>query len=386
MGAVIDFQRRLSSSHRILGKLDEARDVVQSAVDAARSLGDDSRLIESLSALAMVYVPRAEYDRTVAIADEALRRSEQAGDQHHQSIVHSVLGAAYLHRGEYGRASKSLERAIAMQRSLGDQRGLASSLNFSGLAYHRLAQFSRSIKHHEESLRIKRAIQDVSAIPGGLNALGDVLRDIGQLDSAIKNHTESLAMARFNANRGAECDNLRDLGVDYLLVGDLNTSEQHLAQVLRLSHEHKYPWYETRARSTWSEVLLSRGDGIAADQQSALALEMARRINATELLAEALLIRARTVALSGTDLASAIGLITEGIALAEAGDLILPLRMMYHMLAQLRRSKGDRAGAQQAQAKAQLLLQDAASGIEDRAVRGTFLSSQLAQAILSSQT
>jgi tetratricopeptide (TPR) repeat protein/tRNA A-37 threonylcarbamoyl transferase component Bud32 len=380
----MDFLRRLSTSYRILGNLDRARDVAQAAVDEARSIDDHSRLIECLLSLAMVHVPRAEYDRTVEIAHEALQKAEQANDHHHQSIAQSILGAAQLHRGEYRRSSESLERAIEMQRSFGDQRGLASTLNFSGLAYNRLAKFSQSIAHHEESLRIKRAIQDVSAIPGGLNALGDVFRDVGQLDLAIKNHTESLKMARLHANRGAECDNLRDLAVDHTLMGDFDAAELSVEQVLRLAQEYKYPWYETRACSAFSELLRLRGDIGRADEYSARALDLARHINATELLAEALLARARVIAATKQNVNMAIDHVRQGIVLAESDDLILPLRMMYLVLAQLLRAAGDPIGANSAHDKAQHYLHVAAESIDDPTMRQSFLETPLALSILAS--
>ena len=382
-GAAIDFQRRLSISYRILGNLDKALDVAQAAVDEARLNSDDLRVIECLTSLAMVHIPRAESDRTVEIAKEALQRAEHANDHHHQSIALSVLGAAYFHKGEYHRASESLERAIAMQRSLGDQRALASALNFSGLAYHRLARFSQSIAHHEESLHIKRAIQDVSAIPGGLNSLGDVFRDVGQLKLALKYHSESFEMARLHANRGAECDNLRDLGVDHTLMGDFDAAERSLEQVLRLAREYKYPWYETRACSAFTELLLLKGEIKGADEYSTRALELARQINATELLADALATKAQVIAVTKQDVGKAIDHLREGIALAESGDLILPLRMMYLLLARLLREIADRDGASSASDKARHHLQLASESIDDPAMRQSFLQTPLALSILA---
>lgn len=380
-GAVIDCKRRLSTAHRILGGLDRSRDITLDAVEMARASGDENRLLECQGALAMVHVSRAEYGRAIEIAQDALIRAEQVNDPLHQSLALSVLGAAHLHKGEYRRASESLDRAVAMQRLLGDQRGLASSLNFSGLAYHRLAQFSRSIAHHEESLRIKHTIQDVSAIPGGLNSLGDVLRDVGQLDRAISLHTQSLAMARSHANRGAECDNLRDLAVERILTGNLEEAETLLDQVLHLAREHKYPWYETRACSTYADLMLLRDDLARAEEYSSRALEFAGRVAATELLAEALLARARVEFRSGRDPNTAIERLRQAIVLADSGDLLLPQRAMYLALAEMLSACGESSGAKEAIGMARKRLDEASGNIDDPAMRQCFMETPLARSI-----
>jgi tetratricopeptide (TPR) repeat protein len=382
-GLAIDCLRRLSSSHRVLGDLDGALQMARTAVEEARDYGDERRLIESLTRLAAVHVPRAEYDQTLSVAEEARERSEQANDSHNWSIALSLIGAAYMHRGEYRRASESLRSAISMQRSLGDQKGLASSLNISGLALHRMAKFSLSIAQHEESLKIKRAIQDVSAIPGSLNALGDVLRDCGQVVRALEVHSQSLEISRQHGNRAAECDNLRDLAVDYVLLGDIERGQMRLDEVLRISREFKYPWYESRALSTLSGINLSRGEFEQAEAASTQALTLAQQIGALEPLVEASLASARVIVERSNNSASALALLREGLRLAESGDLELPLPSMYFALSQIQRKDGDENGANLTLQSARRYLLQAAESISDPAMRQTFLNTPLSTSILA---
>lgn len=381
----IDFEIRLSAPYRVLGDLDGARSIAARAVEAARAINDHRRIAEGLATLAMAHVTRTEYDQAVVCASELLRLAESAPDVHLQSVALALMGAAYLHKGDYRQSAHHLDRAIEMQRSTGDQRALASSLNFSGLASHRLARFSRSVLHHQESLRIKRSIQDVSAIPGSLNALGDVYRDMGQLDLAFESHIESLAMARKHSNRGAECDNLRDLGVDYMLMGKMGEARASLEEVIRVSTEHRYPWYETRAYSSFADLCLKTGDLEAAGRMSQRALELARQINSAELLAEALSVRANVLATNETGIAGAVDALRQGMAIAESGGLALPLRSMQMTLARLLQQRGDLEGAHAAREHARKLLQEAAGSIDDPLMRREFLSSSQAMEILESE-
>lgn len=378
----IEFEIRLSAPYRVLGDLDKSRDSARTAVEQARAKTDEKRTAGGLAALAMAYVTRAEYTQAIDCTAELLRLAELVNDVHLQSVALSLMGAAHLHRGDYRQAALSLDRAIEMQRSTGDQKALASSLNFSGLASHRLARFSRSVSHHQESLRIKRAIQDVSAIPGSMNALGDVFRDMGQLELAFQNHTESLEMARRHSNRGSECDNLRDLAVDYMLMGRMSEARTALEEVIRISTEHRYPWYETRAYSSYAELCLKNGDSEAADKWSQRAIGLAHQINSAELLAEAMAIRANVLAVHDVSVPGAIETLKQGIAIAEAGGLALPLRSMQMIMAVLLKKSGDAEASDRAHAYARRLLEEAAGSIEDPVMRQTFLATPQAVRIL----
>jgi tetratricopeptide (TPR) repeat protein len=384
-GWTIDILRRMAQPLRMLGDLDPARRVAGEAAERAARQEDAARRAESLLSLAAVLVPRAEYEAALDAAGEALVLAQREGRLSQQSAALALAGATHLHRGQYRAAADALEQAIAIQRSIGDQRGLASSLNFSGLAYHRLTQFSRSLAHHEESLRIKRAIDDVSAIPGGLNGMGDVLRDMGQLERARECHEQSLQLARQNQNRGAECDNLRDLGVDDMLLGRFDDAERRFGEVLHLAREHKYPWYETRTLSALSELNLLAGHAGAADETSKAALNLARQVGATELLCEALWVRARSLVNSGVPDAdmNSMRMLEEAIARAEAADLLLPLAAMHLDRARWLDQRGDRPAAEQAREDARRYFDEAAAGITDPSMRSEFLSSPLARELRS---
>lgn len=382
-GTAIDCLRRLSSTHRVLGDLDGALELGRTAVEEARTYGDERRLIEALTRLAAVHVPRAEYDQTLSVAEEARERCERANDSHNRSIALSLIGAAHMHRGEYRRASESLTSAISMQRSFGDQKGLASSLNFSGLALHRMAKFSVAIAHHEESLRIKRTIQDVSAIPGSLNALGDVLRDSGQVARALEVHSQSLELSRQHGNRAAECDNLRDLAVDHLLLGDRERGHALLTDVIRISREFKYLWYESRALSALSELNLARGELRQAAAASTEALNLAKQIGALEPMVEASLASARVIIEQSENIDTAAALLREGIRLAESGDLTLPLPALHFVLSQILHRMGDDPGAHASLQSARRYLMQAAESIDDGSMRQVYLNTPLSVSIIA---
>jgi len=308
---------RTADNLRVAGDIKKGITTCEQALAMATNLDNDTEKINCLNTLAFIYSAHAEYEKTVQLSREALALSQQLNDEKNQSLSLSNLGLAYWHQGKHQLAVENLEKALALQRSIGDSRGIATTLNFVGLAYWRLGQYEQALSRHEESLKIKKRIGDYPAIPGSINNIGDVYRDIGHLEKAIEHHKQSLKLAREQGNMGAQCDNLRDLGEEHLLIGDNNSAQAYLEEVLEISKTHGYVWYETRSYISLAELYLNMEEIEKANSFSELAVKSAQKVNAKELILEALWIRARALNSSGSK-AEALKLLKQSIGIAES--------------------------------------------------------------------
>ncbi|HUI11339.1 MAG TPA: protein kinase [Bacteroidota bacterium] len=284
----IEGVRKSAACLRILGETEQALVLAERAVGNARRRKDRREEAECLHAAASVHTARGEYDRTIHLCREALGIAQEVAAPRLAAANLAEMGLAAMHTGEYRVALQWLGEARSLQDYEGDRRGLAGTLNALALVTHRLARYEEALAHAGASLDIKQSIGDATAIPGGLNVMGDIHRDSGNLPAALEYHSRSLALAREHANRGSQCDNLRDLGSDYLLMGDLAAARRHLDEVLRMAGAGRYPWHETRATITLAELQLVAGDTDAADPTSVRGLDLARSLKATELIIEAL--------------------------------------------------------------------------------------------------
>jgi tetratricopeptide (TPR) repeat protein len=360
---------------RILGRIPEAIASAEKVIAMAQQLGAASEQIVAMNMLSFLHTSRTgNFERAIQLADDALWLAVSSADLRNRAVSLSNLGFAHLHKGNLRPADSYFKEARTLQESIGDQRGLALSLNYLGLTSHRFGMFEEAIGNFEESIRIKRSIADYPGIPGGINGLADTYRDMFELEKAIKFHSESLTLSREQQNRGAECDNLRDLGADYMMVGKYPASLEYLEQVLSLSKSTGHVWYETRSYISLGELSLLMDDRKKAEQFSELGLSNARKLNARELLVEALWNRAKVLVRAGAEEES-IGLLQEGVELAdETGHQVLLWQLLMD-LAAIYEKRGRATEHGQKRLAAREIVESMIGGFKDQALKATFLRS-----------
>jgi predicted ATPase len=373
----IEALRKAAENTRIIGDIAKAMMLCREALALAVQLDDARQKVFCLNSLAFIHMALGEYDKTIELSTEALTLAETLADQKQLSQSLCYLGSAHLHQGNYRLSIQRLESARVIQEAIGDKQGLATTLNFAGLSYHRLGQYEKALSYHTEALEIKKHISDYPAIPGSLNNIGEIYRDIGDIQQAITYHKDGLALSRGQNNRAAECDNLRDLGAEYLLAGDLARSLQHLEEVLQIAKTHGYVWYETRSYITLTELHLSWNNLKEAEYYSELAEQFARRLNAKELMIEALWCRANVLGHAGA-IQACLSLMDEALRVAELSEHRIFLWQMYWDKYRLAQSDNE------AKRKAQQLVSDIVEGFQDEEMKSTFLHSKKVVEVLGS--
>ena len=292
--------RKSGNCLRMLGELKEAWSRCTEALARAVEARDVRSRMECLQSVSLIHIARGEYAQAADILRETLTIARAEKDALVTAQCLCNLGVARLHRGEYTPAMEHLKEAQRLQESLGDRRGLATTLNFLAIVYDRLARYGDALAAGTASLEIKESIGDVAAVPGTLNVIGEVYRDAGNVRRAVELHDRSLRLSREQGNRGSECDNARDQGLNHLLLGDLPAADQLLEGAIQLATKAGLAWYVTRSSITLGELRIAQGRKEDALRFSERGLAVAREIQANELIMEALWKRAVVLRASGS--------------------------------------------------------------------------------------
>ncbi|UCH66450.1 MAG: protein kinase [Ignavibacterium sp.] len=308
--------RKYAEVNRVLGNIEQAFELCSEAIAISKDVKNNEELIHSLNTMAFISASKGSYDKTIQISEEALVIARQMKDSINESVSISNMGFAYWHMGNYSPAMKYFTEAINIQRAIGDNLGLGTTLNFIAMAYWKVGDYNKALDDGIESVKIKERVADYRKIPGGLNVIGDVYRSLNDLDKAIEYHTKSLAMAREHQNKGAMCDNIRDLGEDHLLLGDYKLAREKYDEVLELAKTSGILWYETRTYISLSELCLLSGDKDQAKHFAETGFNYAEKIGSKDLIIEALWKQASVLADAGS-LAESAKLFKEAISEAE---------------------------------------------------------------------
>jgi len=204
---------------------------------------------------------------------------------------------------------------------------------------------------------------------------------MGLLERAIGCHTESLALARRQGNRGAECDNLRDLGADYLLTGDHAAARRYLQEAQSLSHASGYVWYELRSLITMAWLDSVTGDLPTAEHRSIEGLSRTKEAGAREPAVEAHWVRAKVLLNSG-EIQPAIDELNNAIELATEADLGNVLWQLQWELHGACKRLGDDGRAQAARNEARRRVNAILTEIEDETLRRDFAATATVKEIL----
>jgi serine/threonine protein kinase/tetratricopeptide (TPR) repeat protein len=370
-GAEFDAVRNLALCHRLKGNLDDAMALATKSLGLAEILDEATFVVKARHTLTDVHSSKGDYAGAIDHASEALTLSEDTNDLSAKSIAQSNLGFIHWHMGAVEKSMVYFVAAQATQRAIGDRSGLATTLNFLALAVWKLGRYEDAISSASESVEIKRNLDLQRAVPGSLNILGDVYRDLYQIDKALTFHNESYALAESHGNIGAMCDNLRDLGADYLAAGDSAKASDFFRQALDRATTAGIKWYETRSHIGIAEASLTYGDLETATYHAEKAHVLADEIGARELHIESVWTLARS---SRADIRKSIALLGE--ALLEATNLGLnTLKWQIQVdLADALEQQDKLQDATKNRQEAAATLEDILSRITDIELRNSFAS------------
>ncbi len=181
---------------------------LETAVRAARQLGDRQGEGDTLGNLSNAYHALGDYRRAIQLLGQHLAIARELGDRRGEASTLGNLGNAYHTLGEYRRAIEFHEQHLAIARELGDRKGEGGALGNLGLAYRRLGEYRRAIEFHEQHLAIARKLGDRQGEANALGSLGNAYHALGEYRRAIEFHEQHRAIAREIGDRQGEANAL----------------------------------------------------------------------------------------------------------------------------------------------------------------------------------
>lgn len=265
-------QHTIGVTYSRLGRYEEADRLLQSALVALESVGQDQtrEATELLNQLASVRHAQGKYDDAQDLYTRALtiRRSAAGSDL---VVAESLGGLADTHivNGEFLEAESLERQALDIRREIlgTEHEDTASSLNDLGIALARQERWDEAEPLYRESLAIKTRLygEEHPAVAQAVNNLGMFFHRRGDSESAEPLLRRALELNRtiFGEEHPEVSTSLNNVALVVLKRGDFDTAAEMFQRVLELDRKllgEGHPYVAGTERSL-GDTLMKAGKG-----------------------------------------------------------------------------------------------------------------------------
>ena len=307
---------RRGSALRMLGRLEEAREVLEQAISSAEAAGDRQNLSYALENASVVYLFRGALGQSSSYVARALALAEEVGDPLAIGLMTLRRGINRCITGEWLAAREDLEHARRVLTTIGDSwAGVYAPLGLGQLGL-MTGDDETATAQLSEAIRLARGIGDLQALRWAQSALAErellrgdaaaaadrllpLLDQPGHQESLVTYLLPYLAWARLELGvvevagtlldeglRRARAEQLRLALVEALRVralrdlrrGDHDAAREAIGEVIGLSQVMPYPHAEAKALYTAGLVERAAGRSDAAREHLTAALVILDRL------------------------------------------------------------------------------------------------------------
>ena len=251
---------------------------LNSAIDAARQLGDRESECIHLNNLGLAHAGIGENQKAIELFKQALDILHESGDHKTEGLALDNLGNAYADLGEYSKSIDFYLHALDKAHKIEDSSFETVILGDLGLAYARIGEAKKAIEFYKKCLFLARKIEDHRMECSALDGMGKAYVLLGEPKKAIEFHQQALKISLEIGDRTGEASNLRSLGLVYKHLGDSRKEIEFYEKALKISREVGDQREEGRDLSRLGSAYKSFGDVRQAIKNFENALEISRKI------------------------------------------------------------------------------------------------------------
>jgi tetratricopeptide (TPR) repeat protein len=319
------------------GRISQAKAALQEAGDLWRSLGNTPMLADSLSGSCIAHVYTGEYERAMALSEEAFQISQAIENRWGESYSRWTIGDAFRARGQYSRAIEVSEECIR----LGELAGFLAPQTYTR------------------------------------TRLAAVYGDLGALERGIRLAQLALSLARRHLR--VHCTLV--LGVLahlHVLNGDLPQAESAIAGGKKEALDESWAVFYLPVVRAEAELALRREEYERAVAATDDLLARLRQYGMRSGLPEALYLQGKALLGLGQNETARVRLLKARLIAEEIGER----RILWRILGALSQLEGDRTEAESLRKGSREIVQYIADHIYQDTLRASFLSQSNVRAVL----
>jgi len=192
-----DVRRRRGEALQILGRYDAAQSDFETALDAARSLGDramEARVLYELTRLAHRRRSRP-FAEIIAGYEDVRRLAREVGDRRTEGLALTEIATGHWDENRLGDAARIGLQALELLRAMGDHGATAGVMNLLAMTHYMSRDTRGGMQWAEQALREARLAGDRAREATALSYLGTITGSAGRHEDAARILDEAEALA-----------------------------------------------------------------------------------------------------------------------------------------------------------------------------------------------
>jgi tetratricopeptide (TPR) repeat protein len=179
-----------------LGRLDEAADAYQRAIDLDEKRGDMRDVATGRGQLGTVRMLQERYADALAAFEEARAIFERLGEPASVATAWHQIGVVRRQARQFEAAERSYRQSLAIKVQQGNRAGQASSLNELGNLYSTWGRPEQAVAFYRQAADIAVELGDLAKEGIRRSNIADTLRTLGRTDEARREILRSIECAK----------------------------------------------------------------------------------------------------------------------------------------------------------------------------------------------
>lgn len=252
--------------HR-LGRLTEARQRLERALQLAAPLGDPALVARLRLTEAMILTDAGEAEAALAVGRELLAGPGLADDALAASTL-GVVGIALLRLGRLAEACEAQERAGALWRRIGAEARVGVSLSNVGLVLSQLGRLDDGARALEEAQAIHLRVGNRRSAANALANLANIAREQARFETARRSYEEAIGLFAELGERHVEGLYRGNLALLLKSLGQHAASRAELLLAVELTEgsprSHAFARVHLAEADAWAGDLVAARAGLTA--------------------------------------------------------------------------------------------------------------------------
>lgn len=233
---------------------------LETALSHFSVLGDTSGEQRSLVRIADVYLDLGRCTEALEHYLHGLRLARELGDQREEAACLNNLGMVYEELADYGQATASFLASL----QLGDERNRAAALANLGEVCRKTGRDEEALGYHSQALAVAQRIGSPYLEAAAITCLGHDLYSLGRLVEALDHFRDAQAKLKMMNDRRYELDALRGLGLTNNKLREYGRAIGYHREAAVLAQKLGHPQGEAAALINLGEAHLAAGDSVQA--------------------------------------------------------------------------------------------------------------------------